>query len=112
MGYYTYYNLDLYGKDEDVERCEESFRKELSGVGYCDDEIEGFLDGDALEAKGSCVESICETVAKTHPDVLIVLSGDGECSDDLWEARFKGDLYERQDFTIPPFTTPELQIPD
>lgn len=112
MGYCTYYVLSLYGDDEATERCVEDFIREGTAMGFTPDQMEDFVNEDVLETKSREVEELCKKVARMNPDVLIRLEGDGEESDDLWESRFKGNLYERQDFTMPPFTTPELQIPD
>lgn len=113
MGYYTSYGFTLVG---DPEKCEK-FEKDLSDAGRDsegekDFEIEQLIDSGSVYAKLYDIENIISRVAKMNPDVLAILTGDGEASDDLWEARWKGDQYEVQSYVIPPFTNPALQTED
>ena len=109
MGYITYFDLTLVGDEEKVE----AFKKDLleeskSDDGEIDRDVEELLECGYLSAKLYNLEGWIDEVAPRHPDVLVILNGDGEESDDLWEARWKGDKSERQEAVIPPFTTPEL----
>ena len=105
MGYYTAFSLDFYGDDEKVRKAVEDLK-----VTGDDDAIEAAERG-FVHAKWYDYGEQIQKVAEMNPDVLIVVSGDGEDSDDNWEERYKGKLYERQDACIPPFVTPELRIP-
>lgn len=101
MGYYTSYSLDIEGPLDAVDKAE----AELASKGS---EAKEAVETGGVYAKWYDAESDCAEVAKNNPDVLICLSGDGECSDDLWEMRFKGEDSERQDFCIPPFKNKNL----
>ena len=109
MGYITCFDLTLIGEKEKVE----AFKKDLleeskSDDGEIDEDVEELLECGYLSAKIYDLEDWIDAVAPRHPDVLVILNGDGEESDDLWETRWKGDKCERQNAIIPPFTTPEL----
>lgn len=114
MGYYTNYDLAVINKDDSkVKAFKEDLRKESSDAdGNVDGDLEDLLNDGYIYAKLYDLEDLISKVAPRHPDVLIILEGDGEDSDDLWEARWKGDNYERHDAVIPPFTNPNLQFPD
>ena len=106
MGYITYFNLEMIGSDEDIANaCEDA---KTSG----NELIAELLDGEYLEAKWYDFQTDFSDFAKRHPSILFIVTGDGEESDDLWEARFKGDISERQDFMIPPFKTLDLLTED
>lgn len=110
MGYYTYFNLNYYGSAEDEEALENF---EPSSADFSFPEAIKMLidDDDDNDWKWYSWETDMKKLASLFPNILFVLHGDGEESDDLWEARFKGSEYEYQEFTIPPFTNPNLQIP-
>lgn len=61
-----------------------------------------------LEAKWYDFEDTFPAFAAKFPDVLFIVNGDGDDSDDLWEARFKGNEIERHYMSMPPFTNPVL----
>ena len=103
MGYYTYFSITLYGEDEAYDKA----AKEICELG---EHAENSLLGGSLEKWYSHREDLSK-VAKNNPEVLIRVCGDGEESDDLWEERYKGELFEFHSASIPPFTTKELQIP-
>lgn len=89
-----------------------AFEKDLLEISKYNGEINCCVD--ELISSGSCyaklydIEGWITDVAKKHPDVLVVLTGDGESSDDLWEERWKGEENERQNFIIPPFKNKNL----
>lgn len=108
MGYYTAYSLQLEGEPEEVE----AFEKDLLEISKCNGEINCHVD--ELISSGNCYAKLYDisgwitVVAKKHPGVLVELFGDGESSDDLWEARWKGEEYECQYYMIPPFKNENL----
>ena len=109
MGYYTCYNIAFQG---DIEKVED-FKKDLLDIsrddeGDVDSDLEDLLSYSGVEAKLYDLEGWIDEIAPRHPDVLVILDGDGEESDDLWQHRWKGDKNERQSAIIPPFETPEL----
>jgi len=109
MGYYTYFSIAFEGDKDKVE----AFKKDLleeskDDDGDVDSYVEELLNYSGVEAKLYDLEEWIENVAPRHPDVLVILNGDGEESDDLWQARWKGNKSERQFAVIPPFTTKEL----
>ena len=90
----------------------EAFEKDLLEISKYNGEINSSVD--ELISSGSCYAKLYDIsgwiteVAKKHPEVLVVLTGDGESSDDLWEERWKGEEHEHQNFTIPPFKNKNL----
>ena len=109
MGYMTYFDLSIIGEEDKVE----SFKKDLleeskSDDGKINSEVDALLEYGYRCAKLYDLENWIDAVAPRHPDVLVILNGDGEESGDLWEARWKGDKHERHEAIIPPFTTSEL----
>ena len=113
MGYYTSYSLEMFGEVEEVEKAENDLlvMTEYENGDY-DPEIKELVNTGGVYAKLYDIQDYLKEVAKKNPNVLIVLNGDGEESDDLWEERYKGELFEHNYATIPPFKNPELQIPE
>ena len=105
MGYITYFSLRMFGPDDKVEKAGEDI-KALSSDGSFDE----LVDYEYSELKWYDWQNDIDKVAKANPDVLIILDGDGEESDDLWQYRAKGDKTEYHAFMISPFTTPELLL--
>lgn len=105
MGYITYFNLRMFGPDEKVRKAEDDI-KALSPDGWLDE----LADYGYSELKWYDWERDINKVAKANPDVLIILDGDGEESDDLWQYRVKGAVSEYHAFVLPPFTKPELLL--
>ena len=101
MGYYTGFGLHIVGKDEDVKRAEDEIRN-------IDCQCKELVEEGCVYAKWYDWEYDMKTVAKNNPDVLIILSGDGEESSDFWEARFKGEEFEMVQYELPPFTNENL----
>lgn len=111
MGYYTNYSIALYGKEEDCEAFEqELLDKSKDKGGVADSDLEELLNYCCVHAKLYDVRDWIDEVAPHHPNVLICLSGDGEESDDNWEARWKGNEHETQKAVIPPFNNPSLLL--
>ena len=110
MGYYTYFSLSYRGTPEDEEKLEnyhvEEDNKEYSDPYY----INGILDdGEDHDYKWYDWEKDMRVLASKFPNVLFILEGSGEDSDDQWEFRIKGDISEHHYMEMPPFTTPELR---
>ena len=109
MGYYTSYSLSLFGNAEQAHE----FENELLEVtkyadGQDDCEVKELVNTGGTYAKLYDIEDTISDLAPKYPDLLIILNGDGEESDDLWEARWKGSEHEKQYADIPPFTNPKL----
>lgn len=104
MGYYTSFSLSLYGKPEDRVKAE----IDLHMVSEHDQQVEELIKYGSVYAKLYELSAWVEEAAKRNPNVLFVLSGQGEEQDDLWEERYKGYVSERQEAIIPPFNHPEL----
>ena len=112
MGYYTNYSL--------------RFEPEESPDGFSDmQEIENFIADPALFSDYETVSDLLRTgccddtkwyyweddmrvLAHMFPNVLFILSGDGEDSGDVWEFRIKGDQSEYHELTMPPFENGNL----
>lgn len=112
MGYYTSYSLD-YKADSGFEGEEEEFEKVLVDIskdadGNEDCEIKELLQTGGVWAKLYELVDWIDALAPKFPHLLIILSGDGESSDDLWEQRWKGREREYQVSTIPPFQNKNL----
>lgn len=106
MGYYTNYGLDLYGEPEAIKKCEDDIRASLS-----DDIAAPLIDyGYVEEIKWYDWQACMSAIAKRNPDVIIVLSGDGEDNLDVWQWRGKGDKSEYHEVEMPKFT--ELVLPN
>ena len=111
MGYYTSYSLSICGNVGDIEK----FNNDLLEIskdsnGEYDSEVKQLVEFGSVYAKLYDLEGWIREVAKKNPRVLVILSGNGEESFDVWQERYKGKLYERQEMIFPPFETPELQI--
>lgn len=92
----------------------EAFKKDLleeskGDDGTVDGDLEKLLNSGWEEAKLYDIEDWIDEVAPKHPDVLVILDGDGENSDDLWQTRWKGNNSERQEAKIPPFENENLR---
>ena len=109
MGYYTYFTLQVVGNDRD----ENEFKKELSSTAvdeynYPESSVEELVNYGSTEAKFYEIEEIISLIAEKYPNLLIILNGDGEESGDIWEARWKGDQYEKVEMSMPPFKNENL----
>jgi len=108
MGYYTYFSLSYHGTPED----EEALQNFQPGKEFAFPEgIKELIDeSQDTDWKWYGWEEDMKKLCKLFPNILFILDGDGEDSDDMWEWRGKGDIYEYHWFTLPPFTTPELML--
>ena len=109
MSYYTSYGLTTYG---DIQECQ-AFEQALleytkDGYGNVNCEVEELVDTGGAYAKLYDLRDWITELAPKFPNVLIILSGDGEESDDLWEQRWKGEETEYQEAAIPPFKNKNL----
>lgn len=104
MGYYTSYGLSLHGPAEECQK----FEKDLLDQDPSDFELNELVKFGAVYAKLYDIEPMIDEIAKKHPSVLVILSGDGEDQDDIWETRWKGEEKETQQMVIPPFKNPKL----
>ena len=105
MGYYTWITLSTYGEDAKIKQMEADAKV------YEDDLVSKFIEDQELEVKWAYFEDSLMKFMRRHPEVLFVVYGDGEESDDIWEARFKGEEFELHCLEMPPFTNPKLKIP-
>lgn len=111
MGYYTSYSLDFYGDEKKIEKAKQDLIKIATwDNGEVEFGVEEVVETGFCEAKWYNHYDHLKVVAKLNPDILIILHGSGEEQDDIWEERYKGNEYECQQMTIPPFENPELQI--
>lgn len=109
MGYYTLYSLTMYGREDKVAAARQALLEESRGAdGSYDPYVQELVTTGWVCAKCYELENQLSAVAERHPDVLIVLEGDGEDSGDLWEARWRGTEHEMQEARIPPFTNKNL----
>lgn len=108
MGYYTNYTLTFQGDPEDYKR----FGDDLISRSSDDSEIltELVEHGSVNDAKLYDIVDWITTVATEYPNLLLILEGDGESTDDWWQARWKGKDWEIQNAAIPPFENKNLQI--
>lgn len=107
MGYYTAYGLHITpdkGHEDEVKK----FEKELIKYSENDPEVKELVKTGGCYGKLYDIEDWIGEVAKKYPNLLVILGGDGEDSDDLWETRWKGGEVEMQKAVIPPFTNPNL----
>ena len=111
MGYYTAYSLVMRGEDAAVEKAEKALlKRSTDDRGNVDPDCKDLIEIGCVYAKLYDISDWISEIAPKHPDVLIILSGDGEDSDDAWEERWKGNDHELQKAVIPPFQNKNLQI--
>lgn len=109
MGYYTYFSLDIKGDPEEVEKVQ-NFHVPDNDTEFSDPfYINGILDEtEDHDYKWYDWEKDMKKLARKFPNVLFILDGDGEESNDNWQFRIKGNICEHHYVELPPFTTPEL----
>ena len=107
MGYYTCFTIDYEGEEADIKKVEEDFK-----ALYCEGYLDELIDTGTSERKWYEWEKDMRKVAKKNHNVLIILHGSGEESDDIWQARAKGNEYEFQSFCLPPFENANLLTED
>ena len=97
MGYYTYYDLEMHPAQE-KDRENEIRRAILSKIYGCDpegiaeDEIEFFLYD---ELKWYNHNYDMKEISLEYPDIIFVLSGEGEEVGDMWKAYFSNGESEK-----------------
>ena len=106
MGYRTFINICMYGEPKDIEAVEKEMHKVLG------DELADEILNNEAYIKWYYIEDDFFTFAKHNPNVLIIVAGYGDEQEDIWEARWKGEDYECQESSIPPFKNEKLQIPN
>lgn len=98
MGYDTYFTIRMEGPEEAKSKVIKEFRKmDTPGffIQHAKDDYEAQETLNAgFEAHWYDAEEDCKKIARKNPDVLIIVNGAGEDRDDIWEARFKGKLFE------------------
>lgn len=88
MGYYTEYKIQIDKIEQMDEDAIDSIDSELSDVtGYTFDYYGNEWASDAI--KWYEHENDMRTLSSRHPDMLFILSGEGEESGDLWVKYFK-----------------------
>lgn len=100
MSYLTTYSLDLHNcTDEEIE----NFSNELYELSGEDEDVQTLLnEGVVDQAKLYDLSDQILEVSKHYPKMLIVLEGDGEDRDDVWEHRFlNGNRLERYVIMFP-----------
>lgn len=106
MGYYTYYTFSMEGdRPGDKERVVEFLKGRDSGV------VDFVFDED-LEtsdmAKWYEEEEDMRALSREFPHILFHIHGDGEDSEDLWEAHYLGGKRQLCYAVIPPFDPAQL----
>lgn len=94
--YHTYYSLRMEGSEDKIQ--------EVLNSHFFDERIETLVKDEEYEGGWYDFEKDFANFAKDFPDVLFIVHGDGEESDDIWEQRFKGFKNEYHKTEIPPFT--------
>lgn len=109
MGYYTSYNIAFEGDPEQKKAFEEDLlKKSAYSDGRLDSSVVELLNTNCVYAKLYDLEAWIDQLAPKYPNLLIMLTGDGEESGDSWEKRWKGRESESQKAVIPPFKNPNL----
>ena len=109
MGYYTSYSIDFEcepGFEQEEEDFKEALISEAEKYNYGPEVKELYEFG--VYTKMYDIDVWISELAPNYPHLLIILSGDGEESNDLWEVRWKGKDREIQECIIPPFTNCNL----
>jgi len=101
MGYWTYFTLRLEGTDEACKKVENDILEK-------DDGFQELVDSVGVLMKWYDWETDITDVALKNPDVLIILDGEGEESDDNWEWRAKGKEIEMRYVCLPPLQNKNL----
>ena len=96
MGYQTYFSLRMEGPEDKIQ--------EVLDSRFSNKRIEWLVKKEEYEGSWYDFEKDFAIFAKDFPDVLFIVHGDGEESDDIWEQRFKGTKNERHYAEILPFT--------
>lgn len=108
MSYYTNYSLTAEGTSKAIK----AFQEDLVESSKYKGDILDLISCGCIEGKYYDLTNEVETVASRHPNVLVILQGDGEEPEDIWELRCKGKEKEYHQVTMPPFENPELLTKD
>ena len=100
MGYLTYFHLRMEGSEEAIEKA----KSDLLAI---DDDFD-ILWEEGETFKWYDWEKDMTLIASRNPEVLFILDGDGEETDDLWQWRGKGKETEYHTWCIPPFENKNL----
>lgn len=119
MGYYTYYTGMLVAtktgtKEKEIAQAIAKlpyFSPDYSPRDECD-EIELIDDAIGMDSMKwyNCFTDMCE-VSKQFPDCIIMIHGEGEDREDMWNAYFKNGKYAvyRAEITYPDFNPKDLE---
>lgn len=101
MGYWTCFDLKIEGEPADVDTAE----KDLIALDEYFTEL--VTDGTSV-LKWYDWDTTMAEFARNHPNVLIILDGNGEAADDSWQWRAKGDESEYRELVLPPLQNRNL----
>lgn len=108
MGYYTNYSLT----EEGTPKAIKAFQEDLVESSKYKGDILDLINYGSIYGKYYDLADEVKTVASRHPNVLVILQGEGEDHGDIWELRCKGRETEQQVMTMPPFENPALFTKD
>jgi hypothetical protein len=96
MGYNTKFDLDVIGRESDPVELNRWYEDLNDDKTFGDYELP--LNSDEWDSmKWYCWEADVKVLSKEYPNVLFVLSGEGEDSGDIWRAYFmNGEVQEVQ----------------
>jgi hypothetical protein len=102
MGYYTDYKLEYKG-DLDQETLITKL-EEVSGYRWWDNYLT------LPDVKWYEHDHHMEVISREYPDILFILTGEGEESGDVWRKYFKNGLskYDRAELSFPEFDESQL----
>lgn len=108
MGYCTSFSLTTEGTPEAVK----AFNDDLAKSSKYKEDIQELFSCGCIDGKFYDLPDEVEAAAGRHPDVLVILDGDGEDSGDIWQMRCRGKKCECHRVVMPPFTSPALLTED
>lgn len=95
MGYYTDYKLEVKFVCPDcgqISACNKNVERKISKSSY---ETRSSMSEDSLNAKWYGHESDVTSLSMRFPDVLFILSGEGERKEDIWKKYFLNGKIQR-----------------
>lgn len=107
MAYYTTFTLSLYGERKD----KNGFTDALIDKSNNNLDVITLTGEGCVSAKLYNLDDWIDEIAPDYPELLIVLEGNGEEQDDIWETRWKGEETETHIICMPPFENEHLQVP-
>ena len=110
MGYYTYFSLSMIGDEENIDKVTQAaLSLNLDDDSLCYNEgIKELVTTGGIDAKWYSFEDDFIPFARKFPEVLFIVDGSGEETDDIWQWRIKGELDEYHRMKMPPFINSEL----